>query len=191
MDRANLLSELANHRRKAEQMRNFHATLGDEFQEWARRVSTFVLVGTALSTLTIFMDWEAVFGPSASKWRLVGGVLAALVFVAESVSRHKRWDDSAVEHHKAVTAWTQWIRSTKDVETHAASMSDEDLESHSKTQHELYRETAAATPHVPERRFLELKAAWRKKLWVSRELDHDTGETPDQIAKRFHAQGSP
>ena len=48
-----------------------------------------------------------------------------------------------------------------------------------------YRGVMESTLQIPDSRFLELKYQFRQKLWVSRQLDQDTGKTPNQLRGEY------
>ena len=41
---------------------------------------------------------------------------------------------------------------------------------------------------IPDSKFLVLKARHKEKVWISIELEKDTGETVKEIRTRFHNQ---
>lgn len=180
-----LREELKNYRRKAELQRNAHSTLGEELQTRERRFSTGVVACTGLATLTIFANLssasEAIGFPD---WLLpvVAGCVSAAAFVIEIVIKHLGWRERMHRHLESMHLWTNWIRETTELLTKQPTSTklSEALES--------YREVAQASAVVPNSRFLELKDAWYEKLWISRELDKQTGETVQQLRRRYRNQ---
>ena len=186
---SNILEEVRSLRKKAEQNRHCESTLSEEQANYGWFVSTFVVFGSAFSALTMMADWGqiggAAWGPALSGAAIF---LSASVFTSEMLSRHFKWTEIAKTREAKVLAWTNWIRLATEFEARAAQMDQDERDAQFKMLTEGYRDVAAMGPMIPDSRFLKFKAEHRKKVWISKELDRDTGETPEEIEQRFYSQ---
>jgi hypothetical protein len=184
-----VISKISSLCRKAELTRDGHANIANKFDKYRRWCSTIVVIGSALTAMFIFAD----FTPISQKinipsWllRAVAAGLSVSVFLVGQILLHNRWEDRIEERRLAVDVWGKWIREARvflDIEVF--SLNDEGIENGARSLNENYISVMGKTPQIPNSDFLQLKYRFREKLWISKQLDDDTGKTPKQLRKEY------
>lgn len=185
----NIESQIGNLIRKANQTRDFHSVLAQEAEKWQQRVSTYIVVGSAVSTLTIFAHFTHLsnaLGLPEGIFPFLVGVLSASVFISQQFMQHKRWSQKSKDHRVSVDLWGQWMRRADSfLKTQLRHSDSNHAKELANDLNDDYLDVMGNAVQIPDDRFLQLKARFREKLWISKELDKDTGESVRKLRKRF------
>lgn len=158
--------------RVIDQLLTMHSVLRDRYKRWSTTMSIAVLVFSVVGTAFAFATGATTFaiGPVSALRATWLGWLAVAVFTLSVVELRVDWAGKAREHATSVQRLGDLKNRYRGASLTGADATDELAELG-----EEYARVMASITHIPDSRFLQLKAVHVRKVELSRMIDKAPG----------------
>jgi hypothetical protein len=166
-------SELTHLKRVIETTTTSYGVLRDKYNVYARRMDLLILVLSAIMCATIFMDTNILlrYNIDPCTLRIILGSASLLVFILSIWQSNVKWKQKSNLYSKAFNDVLILRAKLRDMDKFGC---EDDVESIKILCHQLTVELAKLPP-IPDRQFLVLKAAHKRKVALSRYIDECSG----------------
>ena len=165
MNKAEVIKEIWNLHRKADQNRSMHSLLLEKLELIQKISLAYITIGSAVSAMMIFAKMP-------SYCYLIPAFLSASLFISGLLISAFGINSKIHQRKLAVSLWGNWIRKTSNfIKVELDSLNDDEIRTQTVFLNESYRKVMEDTPQIPDSKFLKLKRKHLIKIEVSKALD--------------------
>jgi|GEM_PF-5296433 len=175
----NLIEELKNLCRKADQTRSIHNSIKGRKAFWNRLITLYVTVGSAISAMLIFADIDP-------KYQTLFGFFVASVFIASLIPNALNFGTEIAERTSAVHLWGRWLKDAdRFCNSDLSHLSDQDFKTEQEQMVDEYKKVMDNTPQISEDDFNRYKQKHLQKVAISKALDKTPFKSLRKIKKEL------
>lgn len=164
--------ELKKFKNKAEQNRQMHFSMSKKANMSKNLLHIFALTGSSIIAILTFADSKtfAVWFPSITddNYKLIVGGFAGVIFIITILEEYLGFAEKASSHENVGKQLTGFIRRVSTYLSHE-KINEDDVEQFSAEYIEIHENA----PIIPDKVFLKEKQRLKRKIDVSKKLDHN------------------